>query len=124
MSLESPVVKYRVLEDQLTLIGDSKTKEAALDVAKACHLESPDKYHEVYRIDADNTLHGIAQWKPGDCEHHMPWEECSACGNICNLCPKQSAGNVWRAMKCGFYDGGRCLSATSGSLNSKRTPLY
>lgn len=72
-------MKYRVWENLNTLIVDSLvTRQEAIDIAIKYHLEEPDKYHEVYRLEKGKNI-GIAQWKPGDCEHHCPKSECPYC---------------------------------------------
>ncbi len=63
------------------------TKDQAVEIAIKRHLRYPDRWHEVHRYEKYFGRYiGFAQWKPGDCEHHAPREECSICKTICPEC--------------------------------------
>ena len=73
-------MKTRIWENQNTLVYEGDTpKEIAIKMAIRHHLAKPDRYHEIYRLDPDMGWIGVAQWKPGDCEHYRPKENCPYC---------------------------------------------
>ena len=76
-------MKTRIWENQSTLVFDGDiTKDEAIERALSHHLRKTDRYHEIYRLDPELGWIGIAQWKPGDCEHYRPKEGCSKCSGL------------------------------------------
>ena len=75
-------MKTKIWEDLSNLYFEGDiTKEQAVEMAVRRHLRYPDRWHEIHRYEEYFGHYiGIAQWKPGDCEHHGPKEDCSICG--------------------------------------------
>ena len=75
-------MKTKIWESQNTLVFEGDiTRDDAVKIAVAYHLQKPDKYHEIYRLDSEMGWIGVAQWKPGDCEHHWPKHKCPYCNS-------------------------------------------
>ena len=73
----------RIWENQNTLVFEGDvSREEAIERALSHHLTKQDRFHEIYRFDEEMGWIGIAQWKPGDCEHHWPKDECPYCQKI------------------------------------------
>jgi len=74
-------MKTKIWENQNTLVFEGDvSKEDAIILAKTYHNKEPNKYHEIYCFEPDlNKYIGVAQWKPGDCEHQRPKDKCPYC---------------------------------------------
>ena len=57
--------KYRVYENQTTLLLETDDRDEAMKVWRESHRKKPDKYHEVEEW-WDGKYNGICQFKPGD----------------------------------------------------------